>query len=861
MIIKKYQSDALDWLEKYFKRCKELRNVRTAYEETTEEWCGTRLRYRPLPTMTQVPYVCLRIPTGGGKTLIGGLAIERANRSLLYAARSLTLWLVPSDPIREQTLRALQNPKDLLHQSVYSALGEVTVIRVEDALRLKPNVLNGSNVIIVATMQSFKQEDLDRLLVYKQNSDMEPHFEYVSDPAVRGRTSLVDVLRMRHPFIIVDEAHNQGSDLAFETLARFEPSAILELTATPDRIYHPSNVLFSVGASALQAADMIKLPLELVRRQDWQDALRDAIACLDKLQSKANEEQKIIGEYLRPIMLIQAERRDADRETHVPEKVKQSLIDDFKIPPEEIAIATGAVDEISGEDILSEGSKRRFIITVDKLREGWDCPFAYILCSFRNTNSATAAEQVLGRILRMPYARRKQNQELNEAYAFVTSNDFQATVESLRDGLVKNGFERQEAKDLIQSPEEDLQEAIFGQGQSIQFTSPEMPEIEAVPDSLRSKIEITPEAHAITLKGSFTAQQSDAAVALFKTDEGKNAVRTALAMHRSPQRKRIKSPAEQGELFRVPLLAIRQGDLWEPFEETHLLQGEWRLLDRSFQLSEQEFKTLQAKAEGGRFEVKEEEIKFIYLEHIETQLALYDFQNEWTQTEIVTWLERNIPEESISPDEKAAYLNAAVDWLTSNRKLTLKDLAYSKFRLRSGLEKKIGSAKRDAMAKVHQTLLFNQDEFKVDESCEMIFKIGKYEYDWIYQGFTELPKHFFPHCGNLKAEGEEFDCAVFLATQLEGIKYWVRNVERKTTSFSLQTSTDRFYPDFVCQLEDGRILVVEYKNSRDWDLPDNIEKRRLGELWEKRSNGKCLFIMPRGKEWEVLREKLSVRTV
>ena len=163
---------------------------------------------------------------------------------------------------------------------------------------------------------------------------------------------------------------------------------------------------------------------------------------------------------------------------------------------------------------------------------------------------------------------------------------------------MKNGFERQEAKDLIQSPEEDLQEGLFGQGLSIQFTSPEMPELEAVPESLRNKIEITPEAQAITLKGSFTAQQSDTTVALFKTEEGKNAVRTALAMQRSPQRKRIKSPAEQGELFRVPLLAIRQGDLWEPFEETHLLQGEWRLLDHSFQLSEQEFKTLQAKAEN-----------------------------------------------------------------------------------------------------------------------------------------------------------------------------------------------------------------------------------------------------------------------
>jgi type III restriction enzyme len=97
---------------------------------------------------------------------------------------------------------------------------------------------------------------------------------------------------------------------------------------------------------------------------------------------------------------------------------------------------------------------------------------------------------------------------------------------------------------------------------------------------------------------------------------------------------------------------------------------------------------------------------------------------------------------------------------------------------------------------------------------------------------------------------------MFLSTELEGVTYWVRNVERKPTSFSLQTATDRFYPDFICKLEDGRILVVEYKNSKDYDLPDNEEKRRLGALWEMRSGGKCLFVMPRGKDFGEIRKKV-----
>lgn len=107
----------------------------------------------------------------------------------------------------------------------------------------------------------------------------------------------------------------------------------------------------------------------------------------------------------------------------------------------------------------------------------------------------------------------------------------------------------------------------------------------------------------------------------------------------------------------------------------------------------------------------------------------------------------------------------------------------------------------------------------------------------------------------MKGDGEEFECALFLATQLEDVTFWVRNVECKRTSFSLQTGTDRFYPDFLCQLDNGKVLAVEYKNRRDWELLENIEKRQLGELWEKRSGGKCLFIMPKGKDWEAIRKK------
>lgn len=109
---------------------------------------------------------------------------------------------------------------------------------------------------------------------------------------------------------------------------------------------------------------------------------------------------------------------------------------------------------------------------------------------------------------------------------------------------------------------------------------------------------------------------------------------------------------------------------------------------------------------------------------------------------------------------------------------------------------------------------------------------------------------------DISAQGEEFECAVFLDTHPR-VWYWVRNLPRRDYSFWLQTSTDRFYPDFVALLNDGRILVVELKGGHLWGSPDSEEKRKLGELWAERSGGSCLFVMPKGKDWSAIEALLQ----
>ena len=98
---------------------------------------------------------------------------------------------------------------------------------------------------------------------------------------------------------------------------------------------------------------------------------------------------------------------------------------------------------------------------------------------------------------------------------------------------------------------------------------------------------------------------------------------------------------------------------------------------------------------------------------------------------------------------------------------------------------------------------------------------------------------------------EEFKCAQFIDSLPEA-KYWIRNLPRRMTSFRLQTSTDWFYPDFLCQLTDGRILTVEYKGQYLYDAVDAEEKRAIGAVWTSRSNGHCLFVMPSGKDFQAI---------
>ena len=428
-----YQNAALDSLRDYF--CK----VRKSDDADMAFYGVAKRTYYPAPEMAAVPYVCIKVPTGGGKTLIAANALG-VTREYTQAESATFLWLAPTGAIVEQTLKHLKNPRSPYHQAVKGKFGDISVMSITEALHASPPDISGGAWIVVGTFQSSRRKSTGELKIYSESGDLMPHFQGETD-----EKTLANLLKKRRPVVISDEAHNAGTDLSFKTLSRFDPACIIEFTATPQMTHNPakgifaSNVLHQTSAFELKKAEMVKLPINLYTDSNLPNIIRAAVNKRGELADIADENEKETGEYIRPIVLYQAQ---SENQNTPPKELKRMLVKDFKIPERHIAIATGQVRELP-KNILSRDCEVRHIITKQALAEGWDCPFAYVLCSVANIGSPKSVEQILGRVLRMPQAKRKSREELNWSYAFAVSPNFYEAAALLKTVLVdRAGFER-----------------------------------------------------------------------------------------------------------------------------------------------------------------------------------------------------------------------------------------------------------------------------------------------------------------------------------------------------------------------------------------------------------------------------------
>lgn len=896
---KTYQQQVLDSVEAYFKACHELPSPSMAFTATTERLWGRGLSYNPLAGFpADMPYFCLRVPTGGGKTWLAAKSVQLVNTHLLRCEHSVILWLVPSRPIREQTIKALKDRSHPYHAALREA-GPITVLDLEEAKSVTRATLDTSTTIIVATRQAFQVEEEECRKVYQSSGALMHHFdnlsptqrdELLTDGEGSERTtpySLANVLRLRRPFVVVDEAHNSRTELAFGMLARFRPSGVMELTATPDLERTPSNVLHSVSAAELKAEEMIKLPVVLETEPNWQQCLADAIGRRDALHKLADEDRRAGAAYLRPLVLIQSEARRAGIETLDFEKVKNELITNHGIPASEIVVATGdekGLEQIDADyklGIADPACPVKFVITQKALAEGWDCPFAYILVSMASLSSATAVEQLLGRVLRQPGASHRSARALNQSYAFVVSRNFAETAGALRDRLVAGaGFERREVTEFVTAAKaEQARLDLAGHAgrvvvRPVAITLSEKPDLKSVPKPVRDKVSWDSKLNTLTISTPLTEDEAEVLKASVTSETAAAAIVEAAEVSRTTAIEFFQTPAELGERFRVPQLALRvqgqQGDL-ALFDDPEVLEYPWELSHYDAAPTVDDLTALGAAlkvSEGGEIDIDEGgHVVSRFLPELQRDLGLVYQPENWDEIRIATWLCRNLPEPSLTHASKQAFVAAWLTDLLRREGFTLARANLQKFLIRNLVEARIRELRKQAVGKAFQQALFGDDAASraaVTDQYVFEFHAQAYapsrDYDGRF-GHFDFRKHFYGRMGDFDSK-EEFECACQLDiwAQQGRIQFWVRNlVRREGSSFFLQKADGRFYPDFLCQLpspagQPGPTLAVEYKGADRWNAAE--DDRLIGGLWANLSEGRCRFVMVTDKHWEWVEETL-----
>lgn len=454
MELKDYQQEVLKDLAEYMAQLALDNNLREAY---SNYWKKKGININTLDndilhpydnTVKGVPRVMLKVPTAGGKTFIACNALKTIFDNLPTQQPRVVVWFVPSDPILAQTYKNLSNPDHSYRQRINALFNNaVRVVDKESALSgqgIQPTQIAEQLTIFVLSVQSFAANNKDGRRVYRENSAlMEYADQYGADHKIEGadHASLIQAIAYLNPVVIIDESHNFEADLRLDMLSNINPRFILDLTATPRK---KSNIISFVDAMKLKKANMVKLPVILYNRDSPSEVLLDAIRMQRNLERRAKECEKNGGLYIRPIVLLQAQpKTEQDNETF--DKVKRSLMA-CNIPEEQIKIKTAEKNEIKNIDLMNRDCPVRFIITVNALKEGWDCPFAYILASLANKTSKIDVEQILGRVLRLPYTTCHSDEFLNYSYVFTSSNNFRETVESVILSLNNAGFSSKDCR-------------------------------------------------------------------------------------------------------------------------------------------------------------------------------------------------------------------------------------------------------------------------------------------------------------------------------------------------------------------------------------------------------------------------------
>ncbi len=410
-----------------------------------------------------IPHVCMKIPTGGGKTLLGVASLERLRRE-----KGFVLWIVPTKAIYEQTIKSFRNrehPYRVMLERISG--GKVKLLEKDDRFT-KQDVESYLCIMMLMLPSANRKKGKDFLKIFRDSSGYTSFFPEQDDLKENKQLSedhtdleknksggwvkhsLINVLKLIRPTVILDEAHkaygrNEENNREFvQSVNRLNPRFVLELSATPRTGI--SNILVNIGGTELKNEEMIKLPIEIhsFSNSDWKRTLAQTQKKLNDLEQEARKLKQRENRYVRPIVVVRVQRTSEEGNKQgktYSEDARNYLIQNLSVPERQVKVQSSTLKELGGEDLLSEMSEVRWIITKDALKEGWDCSFAYILALLDNTTATTAITQMTGRVMRQPHARLiDKSDALNRCYIYCYNRDVGIAVEGVKQGLEQEGL-------------------------------------------------------------------------------------------------------------------------------------------------------------------------------------------------------------------------------------------------------------------------------------------------------------------------------------------------------------------------------------------------------------------------------------
>ena len=862
MELKKYQQEVLNALDDYIETLEDTKDLREAYHSY---WLkrkidilrdsSERSSLRPYNNhITGVPNVTVKVPTAGGKTFIACSALKHLFAHHPFGKPKVVIWFVPSDTILKQTYRNLNDPQHPYRRRINVDFnGRVKVIRKEEALLaqgLKIAELKDNLTILVLSIQSFASENKESRKARRENENFiehTAHYTYQDKMLSNAdETSLLQVLAQLNPILVVDESHNfEGSELRQDLQREINPSFILNLTATPRQ---NSNIICFIDSYKLKQANMVKLPVVVFNNKTETEVIANAIALQKSLEKKAQVIREHGGRYIRPIVLFQAQPKVAGN-TGTFEVIKEKLVK-AGLPEKYIAIKTADKDELKNVDLMSEDCSIRYIITVNALKEGWDCPFAYILASLANRTSSVEVEQILGRILRLPYTAKHEDIMLNFSYVFTNSAYFHDTLESIIDSLNKSGFSSKDyrvAEEESQHEEESnrplfkqqildfaVAEGEYEDNKDVDDSEIEIPNIES--DILKKEISqerVEQRIQNIESKALVQGTQYEEATKNISDDE--NSINPDDMSDTYYMKDLFREDAEQ---VKLPVFAISAlSDIFGEGKEV-VLSKENLSDDIDITLADKQIDFTFTQPEAMRIDLEkvgtDEYVPARFKLKAGDLAAFRENLEKWDTKGMALQLSQKIADtigfDDIPHDHIKEY---AFDILFRLDKDKLEQLFELEIDTVQKFRDKLMAILKDYRHKRFVDWLDMGDKIRLSTS------IG---YQFPKSITLNIPSIGIPK-GLYKKEGDmnDFEEGVITAVaNLDNVLYWHRNPERGR-GFCINGFINH-YPDFIVRMKSGRIVLIETKG-KQLKNDDSKEKLELGKAWARKAGDTYRYFM------------------